>query len=189
MTDYDYLLKTSEIYPLDNRKLCPWFNVDNYYLRGMKHMWPATRVFHRSFQIICIRHDLKGSLIRILQRTESRFSNDTWEAKRRFFINVKNNNSSRPGGGGRRLPYISYVGMCRPIAPLGRVFAPFWSEKGCTLRLFWSWIGYGFRGNYRSVWTYLSFQFQMSKTEREICTFEIDLKICFVCALISVMLT
>ena len=114
MTDYDYLLKTSEIYPLDNRKLCPWFNVDNYYLRGMKHMWPATRVFHRSCQIICIRHDLKGSLIRILQRTESRFSNDTWEAKRRFFINVKNNNSSRPGGG-RRLPYISYIGMCRPI--------------------------------------------------------------------------
>ena len=25
----------------------------------------------------------------------------------------------------------------------------------------------------------------MSKTEREICTFEIDLKICFVCALIN----
>ena len=24
-------------------------------------------------------------------------------------------------------------------------------------------IGYGFRGNYGSVWTYLSFQFQMSK--------------------------
>ena len=29
-------------------------------------------------------------------------------------------------------------------------------------------IGYGFRGNYGSVWTYLSFQFQMSKKEREI---------------------
>ena len=32
----------------------------------------------------------------------------------------------------------------------------------------------GFRGNYRSVWTYLSFQFQMSKKEREICEFKGD---------------
>ena len=31
---------------------------------------------------------------------------------------------------------------------------------------FWSGIGCGFRGNY-GVWTYLSFQFQMSKKERE----------------------
>ena len=36
----------------------------------------------------------------------------------------------------------------------------------------------------RSVWTYLSFQFQMSKKEREICEFEMDLKNFFVCALI-----
>ena len=26
----------------------------------------------------------------------------------------------------------------------GRVFAPFWSENGYTLCLFWSGIGYGF---------------------------------------------
>ena len=32
----------------------------------------------------------------------------------------------------------------------------------------------GFRGDYRSVWTYLSFQFQMSKKEREICEFKGD---------------
>ena len=38
-----------------------------------------------------------------------------------------------------------------------------------------------FRGNYRSVWTYLSFQFQMSKKEREICEFEMDLKNLFAC--------
>ena len=31
---------------------------------------------------------------------------------------------------------------------------------------FWSGIGYGFRGNYGSVYTYLSFQFQMSKIEK-----------------------
>ena len=122
MTDYDYLLKTSEIYPLDNRKLCPWFNVDNYYLRGMKHMWPATRVFHRSSQIICIRHDLKGSLIRILQRTESRFSNDTWKAKRRFFINVKDNNSSRPGGGGEETPVYKLYRYVPPHRPIGQGF-------------------------------------------------------------------
>ena len=33
---------------------------------------------------------------------------------------------------------------------------------------FWSGIGYGFWGNYGSVWTYLSFQFQMYKKERDI---------------------
>ena len=102
MIDHDHFLKTSEIYALENRKLCPWFNVDNY-LRDMKRMWHASRVFHRSCQIIWIRHDLKRSLIRILQMTESRFSNDTWEAKRRFFISVKDNNNSRPPGGGTPL--------------------------------------------------------------------------------------
>ena len=30
---------------------------------------------------------------------------------------------------------------------------------------FWSGIGYGFRGNYGSVWRYLLFQFQMNKKE------------------------
>ena len=39
---------------------------------------------------------------------------------------------------------------------------------------FWSGIGLGFRGNYGSVGTFLSFQFQMSKKEREICEFEMD---------------
>ena len=33
---------------------------------------------------------------------------------------------------------------------------------------FWCGIGYGFWGNYGSVWTYLSFQFLMYKKEREI---------------------
>ena len=37
-------------------------------------------------------------------------------------------------------------------------------------------IGYGFWGNYGIVWTSLSFQFQMSKRERKICEFEMDLK-------------
>ena len=37
---------------------------------------------------------------------------------------------------------------------------------------FWSGIGYGFRGHYGSVRTYLLFQFQMSKNEKEICQFE-----------------
>ena len=48
---------------------------------------------------------------------------------------------------------------------LGMVFAPFWSENG-----------YGFRGNLGSVRTYLSFQFQMSKKEREICEYEMGLE-------------
>ena len=64
-------------------------------------MWPAPSVFHRSCQIIWIRHDLKGkNLVRILLKTESRISNDTWEAKKRFFISVKGSlRCSRPGGG------------------------------------------------------------------------------------------
>ena len=47
----------------------------------------------------------------------------------------------------------------------GMVFAPFWSENG-----------YGFRGIYGSVRTYLSYSFQMSKKEREACELEIDFK-------------
>ena len=39
-------------------------------------------------------------------------------------------------------------------APKSMVFGPFWSENGETLCLFWSGIGYGFWGNYGSVWTY-----------------------------------
>ena len=48
------------------------------------------------------------------------------------------------------------------------VFAPFLSENGYyRLCPFWSGIEDGFRGNYESVWTYLSFQFQMSKKKKE----------------------
>ena len=56
--------------------------------------------------------------------------------------------------GGGSLPYISHIGMCRSK---GQGFAPFWCGIGC-----------GFQGNYGCVRTYLSFQFQMSKKEREI---------------------
>ena len=63
-------------------------------------------------------------------------------------------------------------------APKGRpgFLSLFWSENGYTLCPFWYEIGYGFRGNYRSVWTYLSFQFQKIKKEREIYEFEMDFK-------------
>ena len=73
----------------------------------------------------------------------------------------------------RVLPYISHIGVCRPK---GYGFALFWSENGHGLCPFWSGIGYGFRGNYRNVWRYLSFQFQMSKKERKKCEFEMDFK-------------
>ena len=76
-----------------------------------------------------------------------------------------------PRGGGEGYSLIQAVQVC--AAPTGRVFAPFWSG-----------IGYGFRGNYGSAWRYLSFQFQMSKKEREICEFEMDLMNFCVCALI-----
>ena len=44
---------------------------------------------------------------------------------------------------------------------------PFWSENGYTLSPCWFGIGYGFRGNYGSVWTYSSFLFQMSTRKKE----------------------
>ena len=53
-------------------------------------------------------------------------------------------------------------------------FGAFLVWDGYTLCPFWSGIGYGFRGNYGSVWKYLSFQFQMSKKESDICEFEMD---------------
>ena len=79
---------------------------------------------------------------------------------------------SKLGGGGDTPLYKPYR-----YVPLQRVvFAPFWSENWYRLCLFWSGIGYGCRGNYGSVWTYLSFQFQISKKEREICEFEMNFK-------------
>ena len=57
----------------------------------------------------------------------------------------------------------------------GMVFGLFRSIKnGYTLCSFWFEIGYGFRANYRSVrthYSYLSFQFQMNKKEKEKCEF------------------
>ena len=56
------------------------------------------------------------------------------------------------------------------------VFEPFWPENRYSLCPVRSGIGYGFRGNYGSVLMYLSFQLQISKKEREICEFEMNLK-------------
>ena len=62
--------------------------------------------------------------------------------------------------------YKPYNSVC--AAPKSIVFAPFLSENGYyRLCPFWSGIEDGFRGNYESVWTYLSFQFQMSKKKKE----------------------
>ena len=85
----------------------------------------------------------------------------------------------RGAGGYVLILYISHICMA---APSGRVFTPFWCENVNTLCSFWSGIGLSFRGNYGSVWTFLSFQFQMSKKEREICDFQLDLNNFCVCA-------
>ena len=86
---------------------------------------------------------------------------------------------SRGGGGGTPLykPY-RYV----PPHQVG-FFAPFWYKNRYTLCPFWSGIGLSFRGNHGSVRTFLSFQFQMSKKEREICEFKMGLNNFCVCAL------
>ena len=80
------------------------------------------------------------------------------------------------GGGGGVLPYISHIGMCRPSGsphPLPRsVFAPFWSEHGYTLMVWFS----------RKLRIYSSYQFRMNKKEREMCQFEVDFKKSFLLA-------
>lgn len=48
-----------------------------------------------------------------------------------------------------------------------------------TFVLFWFEIGYGFRGNYCSAWTYSSFQFQMREREKERCEFGMNFNIPF----------
>ena len=48
---------------------------------------------------------------------------------------------------------LPYKGMCRP--------------KGWGFALFWSGVGYGFRGNYRTVWTYCRFSSKLVR-KREI---------------------
>ena len=85
----------------------------------------------------------------------------------------------RGEGGYFLILYISHICMATPS---GRVFMPFWCENGNTLCSFWSGIGLSFRGNFGSVWTFLSFQFQMSKKETEICEFQLDLNNFCVCA-------
>ena len=70
------------------------------------------------------------------------------------------------GGGGGGGGWERYT-LFKPYhVPPQRVWflGLFWSENGYRLCPFWSGIGqYGFRGNYGSVWTYLSFQFEMNK--------------------------
>ena len=77
--------------------------------------------------------------------------------------------------GGEDSPHINHISMYRPK---GYGFWAFWSENGYTLCPFRSEIGYGFRGNYRSVWTYLSFQFQLNNKEVEICEFQMHAMQC-----------
>ena len=62
--------------------------------------------------------------------------------------------------------------LCRFGLKTGVHFAHFGLESGMV-----------FEGT-TGVYELLSFQFQMSKKEREICEFEMDLKNFFVCALI-----
>ena len=84
--------------------------------------------------------------------------------------------------GGGEVAYKSHIAMCRP----NRLrFRPFWPENGYTLCPFWCEIGYGSRENCGSVWTQLSFQFQMNKYEIEIREFEMHLKIFCLCSNVS----
>ena len=90
---------------------------------------------------------------------------------------------SREGlSGGGVLPYISHTGYVLPyrVGFLRRLglktgihFAHFNLESGIV-----------FEGTMECMNVLLPFQFQMSKKEREICKFEMDLNSFFVCAII-----
>ena len=96
------------------------------------------------------------------------------------FQSVSRPNEAFRGHPGPRTEFVRYldflpgdISLYEPYKYVkDMVFALFWSIKnGYTLRSFWFGIGYGFRGNYWSVRTYLSFQFQMNKKEKEKCEF------------------
>ena len=66
------------------------------------------------------------------------------------------------------MPYISHIGTCCPKG--------FGLKKGIDFAYFGLESGMLFEGNYGSLRTYLLFQFQVSKKEREITQFEMDFK-------------
>ena len=67
-------------------------------------------------------------------------------------------------------PLYSHIGMCRPIGGFSAVLV--WKRVYTLPILVWNRVW--FSRELRSVWTYLSFQFQMSKKERQIFEFEMD---------------
>ena len=87
-----------------------------------------------------------------------------------------------------RRRWSSHIGTFLPITPCGR--GRKWLDPGMgggggvlpyKIAPFWSENGYGFRGNYGSVWTYFLFQFQMNtEKERVIYEFEVDFKKSFI---------
>ena len=78
--------------------------------------------------------------------------------------------------------YISYIGMCRPIG-YGVCALLVWKQVYTLPSLAWNrvWLLRELR-ECRSAWTYLLFQFQISKKVKgKICEFDMDLK--FFCLL------
>ena len=95
----------------------------------------------------------KGSIITfrgspLHQHTTRRGPNHRMYAHEDFYGGKAHIPTSRRGGGGGRFP-IKTREVC--AASKGMVFAPFPSKNGYTFCLFWSGIGYGFRGNYGRV--------------------------------------
>ena len=87
----------------------------------------------------------------------------------RFSAEYWNSTIKSPGG---VLPYISHIGTCRPI---GWGFSRRLGLKTSVQFENLVWNRVWFSMELQSVLTYLSFQFQISKKEREICEFETDL--------------
>ena len=73
-----------------------------------------------------------------------------------------------------RTPLYKPCSMCHPKGY--RLWAFLVWKQVDTFCPFWSGMGYGFRGNYGNILTYLSFEFQVNKKEIEIYKFEMHLK-------------
>ena len=113
------------------------------YLIRQRTFWKSSRAFMRNeIEWRLSKSSLRVAIATLWRNRPSsiRFSVLPYHSNSYFTWLSGLGSAAGRGGGGWLLPFISHVGMCHHK---GRVFAPFWSG-----------IGYGFRGNYRTVWTY-----------------------------------
>ena len=107
------------------------------------------------------------------RRSDTRARREVREPEK---IKVEDYEREGESPGGYSLIKAMYV--C--AAPKGNVFAPFWSENGYRLPLFWSGRVLVFAGTKECMNVFI-LSIPNEKKEREICEFEMDFKKSFLC--------